>query len=109
MDRPAKITAQVAPYLDAIRHARAGGWSWRELTERVAPRATTDAVRAAVKACKYQVEQLPLPEAAPAPEKVPAQQNETVPASDSQQETPVVVNYGGFDKPKPKRVFDDDK
>lgn len=70
MDRPAKVTAQVAPYLAAIRQARAGGWGWREIAERVAPGATPDSVRAAVKACKYEVEQMPLPE------KVPAQQQQ---------------------------------
>ena len=62
MDRPRKITAQVAPYLDAIRQARTGGWGWREIAERVAPGAAADAVRAAVKCCKYQVDQKPLPE-----------------------------------------------
>lgn len=62
MDRPSKITAKVAPYLDAIRRARDGGWGWREIGERVAPGANSDAVRAATKSCRYRVEQLPLPE-----------------------------------------------
>lgn len=63
MDGPKKTTARVAPYLDAIRQARTGGWGWREIAARVAPGATADAVRAAVKTCRYAVEQMPLPEA----------------------------------------------
>lgn len=63
MDGPKKTTARVAPYLDAIRQARTGGWGWREIAARVAPGATADAVRAAVKTCRYAGEQMPLPEA----------------------------------------------
>lgn len=62
MDGPAKITARVAPFLDAIRQARSAGWGWREITDRVALGANPDAIRSAVKKCRYSVEQLPLPE-----------------------------------------------
>lgn len=72
MDRPRKITAQVAPYLDAIRQARTGGWGWREIAERVAPGAAADAVRAAAKCCKYQVDQKSLPEVAETVKTAPA-------------------------------------
>lgn len=64
MDGPEKVTGRVAPYLDAIRAARAGGWSWREIAARVAPGKNPAAVRAAVRACRYAVEQMPLPAAA---------------------------------------------
>jgi hypothetical protein len=59
---PRKITARVAPFLVAIKAARKNGWSWADIALRVAPGASGDAVRIAVRMCRYtEVEQRPLP------------------------------------------------
>ena len=67
MNRPKKLTARVAPYLEAIASVRAAGWGWPDIAAIVAPSANPNAVRSAVKKCKYRVEQLPLPEPEPEP------------------------------------------
>jgi hypothetical protein len=65
---PRKITARVAPFLDAIEAARKEGWSWADIALRVSPGASGDAVRIAVRECRYKdVEQRALPVLAAAP------------------------------------------
>ncbi|MBU2766132.1 hypothetical protein HAP94_07975 [Acidithiobacillus ferrivorans] len=65
---PRKITARVAPFLDAIEAARKDGWSWADIALRVSPGASGDAVRIAVRECRYKgVEQRALPVLAAAP------------------------------------------
>ena len=66
---PRKITARVAPFLDAIEAARKEGWSWADIALRVSPGASGDAVRIAVRECRYKdVEQRALPVLAAAPQ-----------------------------------------
>ena len=74
-DRATRLTARVAPYIEAIALARAGGLTWRDIGRALCIQ-NPDAVRQAVKTCKYKAEQIPLPEpgkakpetvAAPAP------------------------------------------
>jgi len=68
---PRKITARVAPFLVAIKAARKNGWSWADIALRVAPGASGDAVRIAVRMCRYtDVEQRPLPVLAAEPQRV---------------------------------------
>lgn len=76
-ERPKKITARVAPFLDAIDAARKAGWSWAEIRDRVAPETTVNAIRMAALHCKYSAEQLPLPELRGAPAESPTTQPQT--------------------------------
>ena len=56
-----KLTARVAPYLEAISEARRLGWSWADIAKRVAPQALPVSVKSAVRLCRYKAEQRPLP------------------------------------------------
>lgn len=92
---PARLTA----YIEAIDAARAAGVTWKQIAEAFGvagkgrPKYFAEAVKIARQG-KYTVqEQKPLPE----------------PEKRRQQVQQVHGDYGGFDKPKPKRVFDDDK
>lgn len=59
-----RLTARIAPYLDAIREARSAGLTWKDVS-RLLGTDNHDQLRWAVKTCKYQVKQLPLPEPPP--------------------------------------------
>ncbi len=66
-----RLRAQVAPYLEAIKKARKEGAMWGEIGELLGM--SDKQVRLAVKFCRYEVEQIPLPEPEPAP-RPPARQ-----------------------------------
>ena len=68
--RPEKLTARVAPHIDAIDVARRAGITWREIAK-VLEASSVSAIRTAVwrarrgvDAGRYVVEQMPLPEPA---------------------------------------------
>ena len=78
---PTRLTAQVAPYLEAIAQARKAGFTWHDITRALGVQAAPAALRQAVKRCRYEAEQMPLPEpqatarpstAQPAPQATPA-------------------------------------
>lgn len=60
-DRASRLTARVAPFLDAVASARSAGLTWRDLAV-VLGVASPNALRQAVRCCKYKADQLPLPE-----------------------------------------------
>lgn len=101
-----RLSATIAPYVDAINEKRSAGWRWADIRKVLSLECTDRALGQAVRRCKWQAQQLPLPELERRkngnanPAVVPE-------ASDNPLETGD-IDYGGFDKPKPKRVFDDD-
>ncbi|MHB8371081.1 MAG: hypothetical protein ACYDBP_15605 [Leptospirales bacterium] len=56
---PKRTTARVAPYLEAIDKARREGWTWKELAELF--EVPWETLRYAVRNCRFQAEQRPLP------------------------------------------------
>ncbi|MBU2825949.1 hypothetical protein HF283_17910, partial [Acidithiobacillus ferrooxidans] len=60
---PARATAKIAPWLDALKAARAAGWTWAELAERLPAdlELSVKQIAQAVMRCKYSVPQVPLP------------------------------------------------
>jgi len=69
MDESAmRLTARVAPYLDAIKQKRAAGWRWKDIKLALGFACSDHALAQAVKRCRWVAEQKPLPEPArPAP------------------------------------------
>lgn len=63
-DHATRLTAQVAPFLDAIKSARAGGLMWGDIGGLLGIK-SGDALRQAVKKCRYVADQVPLPEPRP--------------------------------------------
>jgi hypothetical protein len=57
---PKRTTARVAPYLEAIDKARREGWTWKELAELF--EVPWETLRYAVRNCRFQAEQRPLPD-----------------------------------------------
>lgn len=102
-----RVSARLAGYVEAISEAREAGITWRQIGELFGVQAKTAAAAYKIaRQGRYKVhEQKPLPEL---PDKRrqqgPVQQVKTTVVAGQQGE-----DYGGFDKPKPKRVFDDDK
>lgn len=70
MVKHSRLRAQVAPYIEAIKKERKKGGTWGDIGEVLGM--TAKQVRLAVKHCRYQVEQVPLPEPEPAPPSAPA-------------------------------------
>ena len=60
-DVATRMTARVAPYLQAIVQARKAGLTWADIG-RLLGIEKADALRQAVKQCKWVIEQQPLPE-----------------------------------------------
>ncbi len=61
-DRATRLTARVAPYQEAITAARAAGLTWADIARALGVQAPPAAVRQAVKRCRYEAAQIPLPE-----------------------------------------------
>ena len=57
---PKRTTARIAPYLQAIDKARREGWTWKELAELFG--VPWETLRYAVRNCRFQAEQRPLPD-----------------------------------------------
>ncbi len=62
-----RMTARVAPHIDAIKKARAAGLTWGDIAARLGAPGQAARVRWAVLHCRYQAEQIPLPEPAARP------------------------------------------
>ena len=60
-----KVTALIAPYLDAIKAARLAGADWTTLSQAFGVKRGT--LQTSVARCKYVAEQLPLPKTLPLP------------------------------------------
>jgi hypothetical protein len=101
---PSRPAARVAVCRKSIEDALSMGFSLRECATRLDIKYKT--FWQAWREARFTVpedKQLPLPVPVPAP---------LVPITKPAQEKPkvdVATDYGGFDKPKPKRVFDDDQ
>ena len=61
LDKATRMTARVAPYLDAIGKARGAGFTWADIAQAIGA-SNGETVRRAVRICKYRTEQIPLPE-----------------------------------------------
>lgn len=76
--RPKRLTAHVAPFKTAISEARRAGFTWGEIASALGVEGehAGDRVRWAVRECRYEVPQAPLPDpedlGAPAPAARPA-------------------------------------
>lgn len=76
--RAKRLTAHVAPYRAAISEARRAGFTWGEIAAALGVKGehAGDRVRWAVRECRYEVPQVPLPDpedlGAPAPAASPA-------------------------------------
>lgn len=101
-----RVSARLAGYVEAIGEARRAGITWRQIGDLFGVRDKTAAAAFKVAlAGKYQaLEQKPLPDLAKRRQQQAQQIKGVVEGSEQQQSG----DYGGFDKPKPKRVFDDD-
>ncbi|MDA8379109.1 MAG: hypothetical protein M0Z50_19130 [Planctomycetia bacterium] len=60
-----RLTATVAPYLETIRAHRLAGWRWRDIRAVLKLTCTDHALARAVRRCKWEAEQLPLPTTQP--------------------------------------------
>ncbi len=81
-----RLTARIAPYLDAIREAREVGLTWGDVARRL-DISSPYALRKAVLRCRYVVEQVPLPPPKePAPRSAPGSAA-AVPANSETSET----------------------
>ena len=62
--RPKRLTAHVAPYKTAISEARRAGFTWGEIAAALGIEGehAGDRVRWAVRECRYEVPQAPLPD-----------------------------------------------
>lgn len=60
-----RLSAMVAPYLQAITKARAAGWRWRDVRVALALNISDRSIAQAVRRCRWQAEQLPLPDTRP--------------------------------------------
>ena len=60
LDHATRMTARVAPYLEAISKARDAGFTWADIAHAIGA-SNGETVRRAVRICKYRAEQLPLP------------------------------------------------
>jgi hypothetical protein len=68
MDESAmRLTARVAPYIDAIKQKRAAGWRWKDVTLALGFACSEHSLAQAVKGCKWAAEQRSLPEPVPMP------------------------------------------
>ena len=76
-DQATRLTARVAPYLEAIAKARAAGLTWADIGQVFQAKARR--LQWAVKHCRYTTEQRPLPEPASTAAK-PAPRASTQPA-----------------------------
>ncbi len=85
-DKATRLTARVAPYIQAIAEARAGGLTWKDIAALIGA-GTPDAVRQAVRNCKYRAEQLPLPEPSQPPTRT-----STAPPKPAGQSQPFDIN-----------------
>ena len=67
MDESAmRLTARVAPYIDAIKQKRAAGWRWKDVTLALGFACSDHSLAQAVKSCKWVAEQREIPNAKPA-------------------------------------------
>ncbi len=67
LDKATRMTARVAPYLDAIGKARGAGFTWADIAQAIGA-SNGETVRRAVRICKYKTDQIPLPERKAKPE-----------------------------------------
>ncbi|WP_215878569.1 hypothetical protein, partial [Acidithiobacillus ferridurans] len=58
-----RITAAVAPYLDAVAEKRAAGWRWGDIRRAMGIECTDHALAQAFAKCRWRAEQMPLPDA----------------------------------------------
>ena len=86
-DRATRLTARVAPYQAAIAAARAAGLTWADIARALGVQAPPAAVRQAVKRCRYEAAQIPLPE----PSQPPAR-TRTTPQKPAGQSQPFDIN-----------------
>ena len=61
LDKATRMTARVAPYLEAIGKARAAGFTWTDIAQAIGA-SSGETVRRAVRICKYKTDQIPLPD-----------------------------------------------
>ncbi len=66
-DRATRLTARVAPYRDAILLARKAGLTWADIGRVLGVQVPPAALRQAVRRCRYEAPQIPLPEPQAAP------------------------------------------
>lgn len=59
-----RLSAYIAPYLEAIKTARAAGWRWADCRDALGLDCSDATFAQAVRRCKWQAEQVPLPAAA---------------------------------------------
>ena len=59
-DQAKRLTARVAPYLDAIKEAKSAGLTWADIATALRVE-NSDSLRKAVYRCRYRAEQVPLP------------------------------------------------
>lgn len=78
-DMATRVTARIAPYIEAIKKAREAGLTWSDIAS-VMGIENPDRVRWAVGHCRYQVEQMPLPE----PKTKPKPEVKTAPQENAQ-------------------------
>ena len=82
-DQATRLTARVAPYLEAIAKARAAGLTWTDIGHLFQVKARR--LQWAVKHCRYTAEQRPLPEPEPPAAKpflrTPAQSTKAAPTA----------------------------
>lgn len=71
LDKATRMTARVAPYLDAIGKARGAGFTWADIAQAIGA-SNGETVRRAVRICKYKTDQIPLPEPQAAKPSTPA-------------------------------------
>lgn len=57
-----RVSAAVAPYIDAIKEKRAAGWRWADIRKALNVDCTDRGFGQAVRRCRWKAEQLPLPE-----------------------------------------------
>ena len=80
LDQATRMTARVAPYIEAIRKARDAGFTWADIARAIGAQ-DGETVRRAVRICKYKAEQIPLPE--PQTQRAPARSVSTQPPGTS--------------------------
>ncbi len=67
-----RLSAAVAPYLDAIQEAKAAGWRWGDIRKALDLACNDAAIAQAVRRCRWVAAQLPLPETVEAKKKATA-------------------------------------